>query len=215
MDPRLDELDDRQLLAVIDAALDVLLEDRLRLPDDAGQLALLLAGLRVGARLHAWQARLAGAIDTQGVAWREHQTSATTWLAEAARLTPREARRLVRAGQELDRFPIVGAAVAAGGVLPGQAESITGVLSRLPEDLPGEVVAEGEELMVGFATTHNAAELRHLSGHLVEVLAPAVAEEHEAERVEREYRQALRNRYLDLTGDGQGSTRGALPSMQV
>jgi hypothetical protein len=213
MDAGFEGFDDRQLVAVIDAALDALSDDRLRLAGDAEQLGLLLAGLRVGARLHAWQARLAGGIESGEVAWRQHQTSTSTWLAEAGRLTLREARRLVTAGTEQARFPVVGAAALAGGVLPGQAEAITHVLAQLPEEFPADMVGEGEVTMVGFAATHNAAELRRLSGHLLETLAPDTAEELEAARVEREYRHALRERYLEFTGDGQGSVllRGSLP----
>ncbi|HRA76328.1 MAG TPA: hypothetical protein PLE12_08850, partial [Propionicimonas sp.] len=118
MDAGFEGYDDRQLVAVIDAALDALSDDRLRLASDAEQLGLLLAGLRVGARLHAWQARLAGRIEGEEVAWRQYQTSTSTWLAEAGRLTLREARRLVTAGTEQARFPVVGAAALAGGVLP-------------------------------------------------------------------------------------------------
>jgi hypothetical protein len=213
MDAGFEGFDDRQLVAVIDAALDALSDDRLRLASDAEQLGLLLAGLRVGARLHAWQARLAGRIESGEVAWRQYQTSTSTLLAEAGRLTLREARRLVTAGTEQARFPVVGAAALAGGVLPGQAEAITHVLAQLPEEFPADMVGEGEVTMVGFAATHNAAELRRLSGHLVETLAPDTAEELEAARVEREYRHALRERYLEFTGDGHGSVllRGSLP----
>ena len=214
MDAGIQGFDDRQLVAVIDAALDALSDDRLRLPSDAEQLDLLLAGLRVGARLHAWQAQLAGRIESDQVAWRQHQTSTSTWLAEAGRLTVREARRLVTAGTEQARFPVVGAAAMAGGVLPGQAEAITHVLAQLPEEFPADLVGEGEVTMVGFAATHNAAELRRLSGHLLETLAPDTAEEVEAARVEREYRRAVRERFLEFTGDGHGSVlvRGSLPT---
>ena len=78
MDAGIQGFDDRQLVAVIDAALDALSDDRLRLASDAEQLDLLLAGLRVGARLHAWQAQLAGRIESDQVAWRQHQTSTST-----------------------------------------------------------------------------------------------------------------------------------------
>ncbi len=204
---------DGQLLAVIDAALDALNDDRLRLPGDREQLDLLLTSLRVSGRLQAWQQQRAARIETDQVAWREHRTSATTWLAEAARLTPREARRLVRSGQDLDRFAIVSEAATTGQVSPAQAEAITSVLAQLPDDFPADTVAQGEGLMVGFAATHNAVELRRLTGHLLEVLAPDAADALEAERLEREHRLALRSRHLDFQPDGHGSIllRGSLP----
>jgi hypothetical protein len=132
---------DGELLAVIDAALNALNDDRLRLPTDTEQLSLLLTSLRVGGRLQAWQQRLAARIDTDEVAWREHRTSTTTWLAEAGNLTPREARRLVRSGQDLRRFATVAAAATDGTILPGQAEAISGVLTALPPDFPAASAA--------------------------------------------------------------------------
>ena len=207
------ELTDGQLVAVIDVALNALGDDRLRLPTDRELLDLLRAGLRVDARLRAWQQQLAARIEAAGAAWNEHRTSTTTWLAEADNLTPREAVRLVKAGQELARFPIVGAAATGGQVLPGQAEAITGVLRNLPNEFPTELVDEAEQLMVGFAANHNAAELRRLTGHLLDVLAPDTADALEAARLERELKAAQRNRHVEFHSDGHGSVliRGSLP----
>ena len=184
-----------------------------RLASGAEQLALLRAGLRVEARLHTWLAELAAHVDAAGVAWQEHGASTPTWLADAANLTRREAARLIAAGQGLARFGVVAAAAESGAVLPAQAEAITGVLDALPEDFGADVVARGQELMVGFAATHNSTELRRLSRYLLETLAPETVDEREAARLEREHRLALRNRYLTFTPDHQGSVllRGSLP----
>lgn len=216
MDEVLAQLDDGRSLAEIDAAVDALTDDRLRLPTDGERLALLLASVRVVSRLQVWQQRLAAQIEASEAAWREHGTSATSWLAEAARLTPREARRMIRCGEGLERFPTVAEAAGRGDVLASQAESVTAVLAQLPEEFPAETVTEGEALMVEFAQTHNAAELRRLSSHLVEVLSPETADALEAKRAEEEHRRAMANRYLYLGGDGQGSMfiRGSLPKLQ-
>ena len=217
MESGFEHLGDGQLLAVVDAALDALNDDRLRLPTDREQLDLLLGSLKVGARLTAWQQRLAAGVEEADVAWRAHKTSTSTWLAEAGNLTLREARRLVRAGQNLCRFTTVGAAAAAGVVLPGQAEAITTVLGELPAGFLAETIVEAEQLMVELAGSHNAAELRRLSGHLLEVLSPKTAEELEAKRLERQERLARQRRFLEFTGDGEGSVliRGCLPTAQA
>lgn len=216
MDEALAQLDDGRLLAGIDAAVDVLTDDRLRLPTDRERLVLLLESVRVVSRLRVWQQRLAAQIEASEAAWREHGTSTTTWLAEAARLTPREARRLIKCGEGLERFPVVAAAAERGDVLASQAEAVTTVLAQLPEEFPAETIVEGETLMVGFAQTHNAVELRRLTGHLVEVLSPETADALEAKRAEEEHRRATTNRYLHLGSDGHGSTliRGSLPTLQ-
>ncbi len=217
MEAGFEQYADGDLLAVIGAALDALCDDRLRLPSDRERLDLALASLRLNARLQAWQSRLLAGIETDEVAWREHRTSTTTWLAEAGNLTPREARRLVRAGQELERFDVVRDAASSGTVLPAQAEAITSVLRELPDDFPTVTVSEAQELMVGFAATHNSAELRRLTSHLLDVLSPDTADAVEEKRLERQQRRAQSRRFLDFHGDGDGSVliRGSLPIAQA
>lgn len=213
MEEGFEQLGDEELLAVLDRVLDALLDSRVRLDGAPDRMALLLRGLRVGARLQTWQALLAAALEADGAAWVEHGTSTSTWLADAVNLTRREAARLVAAGQGLARFGEVAAAAGAGTVLPGQAEAITGVLDQLPDDFPDVAIGRAQELMVGFAGTHNSTELRRLTARLVEVLDPDTAEQREAERVEREYRLARRNRHLVFSYDHQGSVlfKGSLP----
>jgi hypothetical protein len=213
MEREFGQFSDGQLLAAVDAVLDALSDDRLRLPTDGEQLALLQESIRVGARLSAWQQRLAAQIESSEAAWNERKTSTTTWLAESMNLTPKEARRLVKAGQGLERFPIIGTAAAAGAVLPAQSEAIAGVLADLPKDFDEHAIDQAQELMVGFAESHNAAELRRLTTHLVEVLSPDTADAIEARKLERQERLAQAHRHLDFHDDGQGSVliRGSLP----
>lgn len=203
---------DRHLVAAIDALLDQLLDDRLRLDSDPERLQVLADGLRVQARFEAWQRRYTAAIDAYEVAARTHGTSMVTWLADAVTLTPREARRLIRGGVQLSRFPIVADAAASGAVSAAPAEAVTGVLDQLPDSFDAAAVTDGQRLMVEFAATHNSAELRRLTGHLLEVLAPDTAEQLEADRVEAEYRRAHRNRHLEWSYDHAGSVflRGSL-----
>lgn len=202
-----------ELLADVRAALARLHTAHVRRAAGSEKLSLLKEGLQLEGQLHTWLAQLSAHVDAAELAWQEHGTSTATWLADAANLTRREAARLVAAGQGLARFGIVAAGAASGAVLPAQAEAITGVLDALPDDLPAEVVAQGQELMVGFAATHNSTELRRLSSRLLEVLAPDTAEGREAARLEREHRAALRNRYLKFTYDHHGSVllSGSLP----
>lgn len=71
--------------------------------------------------------------------------------------------------------------------------------------------------MIGFAHSHNSTELRRLSRHLLQVVAPQVAEQSEAARLERQHRQALRNRQLRFIPDHAGSMliRGSLPVIEA
>lgn len=202
-----------QVLAGVNSALDSLVDVDLALLGGAELLRLVSTTLHLQARLHALLATLAGEADALETCWREHGTSTTSWLADTANLTPREATALIGAGRQLQKFRVVGAAAAAGEVLPGQAAAITSVLNDLPQALPTGTVAEAQHTMVGLAATHNSSELRRLSRHLLEVLAPDTADELEAERLEKQHRQAMRNRHLTFTPDHQGSIhfRGSLP----
>ncbi len=202
-----------QLVADLDAILDALHKRAGGLPSDRERLDALQAATRAEARLHAWRAALAATIDADEGAWRAHGTSVSTWLADTANLTRVEAGALVRHGRELGRFALVGESAAAGDVLPQQAHAITGVLADLPDDLPDPIVEDAQRTLVGFAATYNSAELRRLSRHLLDLVAPETAEELEAARLERDHRLAQRSRHLTFTHDHRGSilVRGSLP----
>ena len=207
MELEFEQCTDGELVAVIDAALTALGADRVRLADGRSRLGLLAEAVRLDARLSAWQAALAAEIERTEVAVQEHGTSTATWLADATRMTRRSAGRLILDGERLRRFRIVAEAAARGAVLPEQAQAITGVLEALPTDFPAERVAEAETMMVGFADTHNATELRDLSRYLLEVLDPDTAEAREADRLERDLRAARHNRHLIFDHDHHGSIR--------
>ena len=204
---------DGELVAVIDAALSALTDDRVRLDEPRQRLGLVADAVRLDARLKAWQSVLAAEVDTAELALQQHGTSTATWLADAVRMTRRTAGRLIADGERLRRFPVVAGAAASGALLPEQAQAITGVLEALPNDFPANQMDEAEQLMVGFADTHNANELRLLSRHLLEVFDPETADAREAARLERELRAAQHNRQLTFDHDHQGSVRirGSLP----
>ncbi|MGC3955139.1 MAG: DUF222 domain-containing protein [Propionicimonas sp.] len=212
---QLAQLDASGLLAVIDCAVTQLSDPRHQLAPDHEQLDLLCAALQKHARLDAWLHQTAARLEAREAAWNEHGTSTATWLADVANLTRREAAALIGSGHEQVRFPIVGDAAFAGQVLPTQATAITHVLDQLPPEFPTETVDQAQELMVGFAASHNSTELRRLTGRLIEVLSPETAEALEASRLEREERQARRSRHLVFTPDHHGSVliKGSLPVM--
>ncbi|MBN9106417.1 MAG: DUF222 domain-containing protein, partial [Propionibacteriaceae bacterium] len=213
MEQEFRQCDDGQLLATMNTCLDALTDDRLRLPTDAEQLVLLQDVIRLSGRLQAFEQQLAARIEKSQAAWNERRTSTRTWMAESMNLTPREAARIIRAGQGLARYPIIGSATQTGTVLPVQAEAITAVLTQLPKEFDDNTIIEAQQLMVGFAETHNSAELRRLTTHLIEVLSPDTADQLEAKRLEQQERRAQTRRCLDFTGDGDGSVliRGSLP----
>jgi hypothetical protein len=213
MEGQFGQCDDSQLLAIIDTCLNALTDDRLRLPTDTQQLALLQDGLRLGARLQAWAQQQAAAVEKSEAAWNQHKTSTRTRLAESTNLTGREAARIIKAGQNLNRFPTIADAALAGTVLATQAEAITQVLAQLPREFDTDTMVEAQRMMVGFADTHNSAELRCLTTHLIEVLSPDTADELEAKRLEQQEARARTRRHIEFRPDGDGSIliRGSLP----
>jgi len=205
-----------EALAEIERLLGAVDHSARDLATDAERLQLLQTAVRVSGQ-GALVQQLAGEVVATEAAEHAHGTHAGSWLAETTQLTRNEAAALLYAGRDLSRFPAVAWASLDGTVLPQQARSITRVLSDLPDDLPASVICEAEELMVGYAEQFNSAELSQLSHHLLEVLAPEIAEASEAERLEREYQQAVRNRHLEFQHDGHGTTRlrGALPTVDA
>ncbi|MGF3940091.1 hypothetical protein, partial [Staphylococcus aureus] len=99
MEREFEQLTDREILASISSALDALTDDRLRLSTDAGQLGLLQDVVRLAGRLHGFEQQLAARVEKSQAVWNERRTSTRTWLAESMNLTPREAARIIRAGQ--------------------------------------------------------------------------------------------------------------------
>lgn len=208
------DLTDSQLVAVIDAALDALTTRGPDLSNDRDRLAVFAAAIRTQGRLQTFIHTRAAQLDTGEVAQRAHGTSLTTWAITTLTHTHREAATLVKAGEQLGRFPTITNAAQAGAVSPAQADAITQVLTDLPDDLPASTLAQGEQLMLDFAATFNSTELRRLAHHLLECLAPEVADQKEADRLERDHRHAQRTRHLTFTPDHHGSVflKGSLPS---
>ena len=204
---------DRDLVGVLERVLDALTEERLRLDAPEQRLQVALAVVRVASRAQVWAQQLIAGIEADEVAVQAHGTSTRTWLTDTALLTPREAARMLRAGHDLARFAQVARAGSIGEVSAAQAGAITSVLADLPAEFDAEQLAQGEATMIEFAHTHNSRELRTLSQHLVEVLDPEVAEQTEAERLERDLRGARARRSLGFHDDGHGSVliRGSLP----
>lgn len=166
------------------------------------QLALIQTAQRVRDRMDALLLALVAEADAVEATQLAHGTSTTTWLADTQRLTRREAARLLRRASELSECPQVKQAALDGRVGSEQAAAITHTLATMPQELSSAEVARAEETMIGYAGQFDSQGLRRLSDHLVEAVAPELAERLESERVEREYQQATRDRYLSFTEFG-------------
>ena len=137
-------------------------------------------------------------------AWYSHQT-----LSE-----PETARADQRLAQALDRGrPLVAAALTAGRCSVAQAQVIVHALEELPDRVGPETIARAEATLLGYAEQFRPSQLRRLGRHILEVVAPEVAEVEEARRLADEERHAQERTRLSLRPLGDGTTRlsGRLP----
>jgi len=131
------------------------------------------------------------------------------WLASVTRTDFPAGRAQGRLAQALDRrWTRVAAGMAEGLVSPTQATVVVDVLNDLPDPLDPELVARAETEMVTLCADFRPCELRRLGRHLLELVAPEIAEAQEAKRLQNEEQRArektsLRSR---LIGDGLART---------
>ncbi|GAA4703307.1 HNH endonuclease signature motif containing protein [Nocardioides conyzicola] len=163
------------------------------------------------------RARVARHADELQVGTETGATSTATWLAHQARLTRSAAAGVVHLGYDLDTHDVVRDALAAGDLRPEQAQVILRSVKELPADLDPDLVIRAEKHLVDAAAEHDAKTLRVLGRRLLEVVAPDLADQHEADLLEKEEAKAAQAMRLTMTDDGHGKThaRFTLPTVQA
>ncbi|RHW26051.1 HNH endonuclease [Nocardioides immobilis] len=136
------------------------------------------------------------------------------WLAHQTRADSSTARAEARLAQALDRrWTAVAAGMADGTVSAEQARVIVAGLDNLPDRVGTEVIAKAEEQLVDYARDYRPSELRRLARHILDVVAPEIAEAEAAKRLEAEEQRAREKTRLSLRPVGDGTTRlsGIIP----
>lgn len=208
-------MDQHPALAVV-AALAGLL-------DDAGELGLLSisggeldqlieAELGLVSRLGAHVAAAVRQARTLDRAGGVAAPGMVAWLRGRFGLSAATASRLVRDSAGLDGAPVAAYAARAGAVPVESAVEIGHAVTALPVEVGPALRAEGDALLVGFATGRDgpvldATQLRFLGRHLHEVLDPQTCDELLAARLDREDADVHRRRYLSVTDDPSGGVR--------
>ena len=195
-------------VAVIAGALTDLGEVSLIGLDQAATAASLVEIAAAEARLGELKHRVLAHATAVRVEEATGAATTATWLARATRTTVRSSRRAVHLAAALETYQRLRQGYAAGNVNTEQAEVIARALDALPVDIPAQVRAEAEQRLVELAAHHDACDLRVLGDRVLDVVAPAVADAHEAARLEAEERAAARKTMLTMTPDGQGSVHG-------
>ena len=118
-------------------------------------------------------------------------------------------RRDLALAEALDRrWSGVAAGLGAGDLNVAQAQVITHALDELPaEKLPAEVLQDAEAHLVAQAAEFGPRELRVLGRRILDIVAPEIGEQHEAEQLAAEERRAERRTSLVSKRLGDGTTR--------
>ncbi len=161
----------------------------------------------VTARLTAVTGAVVHELDGRGIVRQSGAANPAIWLREHVHMSISEAHRVTALGALLGQRPAIHAAIAAGVVTAEQALAIGRVLDELPNACGSAVAEKVETRLIDFAGQFDPAILRRLGDQVLANIAPDLADEQLRKRLEREERQAARDRSLTLSPTGSGRTR--------
>ena len=160
--------------------------------DPADKRSALLRLARLEARLAALKLRLMATSDD--VALAEGARDVAALMSHHTRGDYGASRRDLALAEALDRrWSGVAVGLGAGDLNVAQARVITHALDQLPaEKLPAEVLHDAEAHLVAHAADFGPRELRVLGRRILDIVAPEIGEQHEAEQLAAEERRAER-----------------------
>jgi hypothetical protein len=175
--------------------------------DPEDKRAALLELTRLEAQLSALKLRVMAAADD--VALAEGARDVAALLTHQTHTDFAANRRDLALADALDRrWSVVATALGQGELNPDQAWVITRALDALPaEKVSADVLAQAEAHLVAEAAHFGPRELRVLGRRILEIIAPEIFEQHEAEQLAEEERRARRRTSLVSTRLGDGTTR--------
>lgn len=183
----------------------------MRTPEKAAALAELS---RIESQVAELRLRILA--DAEDVAAEFAGRDVAGWLQWATRGRGEDARADLRLALALDRrYPTLGSALREGSANLAQARVVAKVLDELPAEIPAEVIARAEEALVGHCAEFGPRQLDQIGRRIVDVVAPEVADEHEARALARLEERAHRATRLSFHRVGDGTTRvtGLLPDL--
>ncbi len=185
----LDELGDPRLWSMADA--------------DLAETLASVAALRH--RLTGLELSLAREAERRDLGPVAGATDTASWWAHTTRQTKRTAHHRMELAQALDRdHERVWDAMAAGRVSEVQAVVIVKGVDALPVEHRGDAEAH----LVGLAAEHDPVALGRLAAHILEVVAPEVADAHERAALERQEALAVESCRFTMSDDGHGLCHG-------
>ncbi len=199
------------LLARFHADLDGLGDPRLWSMSDTELADTLASVTALRHRLTELELRVAHHAETRDLGPDAGATDTASWWANQTRQTKRSAHHRMELATALDRdHGPVRDAMAAGRVSEEQAA----VIVRGVEALPVEHRRQAEAHLIEVAPDHDPLALRRLADHILEVVAPQIADAHELAALERQEALAQEKCRLSISDDGHGLCHGrfTLPS---
>src|SRR6478735_934013 len=168
----------------------------------------LLELTRLEAQVVELKARVAMHADEIQIGTETGAPSTATWLAHTTRQTRTAAYRTVHLGYDLNTHDLVRDALAHGDLVLEQADVIIRAVTALPDDLDPDQIIQAERHLVAAAGEHDAKALRILGRRLMEVVAPELADQHEADQLAKEEAKAAQSARFTMTDDGHGQVHG-------
>ncbi len=199
------------LVARFHADLDQLGDPRLWSISDTELADTLASVTTLRHRLTELELRVAHQADHRDLGANHGAADTAAWWANTTRQTKRDAKRRLELAHALDRdHEPVRDAMAAGQVSEEQAV----VIVKGVDALPVEHRAKAEAHLIGCAAVHDPVALRRLAHHVLEVVAPEIAEEHELQALQRQEALAEEACRFTIADDGHGRCHGrfTLPS---
>jgi len=177
--------------------------------------AALVELARAKARLVELETRVLEHAHTVEVGADVGSSSPEVWVANESRQTRAEVFRLKKLTEDLQGHPRVREALADAAVLPDQARVIAAAVDELPNDLDPSLIVEAEEHLIQLAGELDAKALKIAGDKILAVVAPDIADAHEARLLERAERRAAAKTRLSMHRDGQGMVHGrfAIPEL--
>jgi len=158
-------------------------------------------------QLTATTAHLISQAQAQGLPKAHAATSTTVWLRQHLRVSPGTANQLVALADTLHTRPVLDTALCTGGISAEHATTIASTLTNLPPDLGRDITNKAETMLVEQAGMFDAVTLGKLGGRILDHVAPEIAEEREAEFLDRQEAQAHHKRGFTLSPLGNGQVR--------
>jgi hypothetical protein len=152
--------------------------------------------------------RLRVLADSRDLADATGAKDAAGWLAHQTRTRFTDARADLALATALDRErPVLTAGMRDGQVTAAQAHVIRRAIDALPARVGAEAVALAEAKLVAYAEEFGPKELGRLGRRILDVVAPEIAEQAEADRLADLEAHAADKTRMTMRRQGDGTTR--------